>query len=183
MTERAAHVLSRTLIHQGRVVNLARHEVQLPNGAVTNLDIFEHPGASAVVPFDGTHVTLIRQFRYAAGEYLYEIPAGTLEKGEDPRDCAARELVEEAGVRAAKITSLGRIFTVPSFCTEVIHLFLAEDLTPAKTALEHDEVITGTTKVSFVEAFAMIADGRICDGKSIAGLHHAARATGHLRVS
>jgi ADP-ribose pyrophosphatase len=170
-------------IYQGRIINLARHEVELPNGAVTMLDIFEHPGASAVVPFDGSRVTLIRQYRYAAGGYLWEIPAGTLEQGEDPLACAQRELTEEAGFKAGRITRLGRVLTVPSFCTEIIHLFLAEDLVKAATAHEADEVIDDVRQVSFAEAFEMIARGEICDGKSIAGLTHAARVTGHLQVT
>lgn len=173
---------SKEQIYQGRILNLARHEVELPNGAVTKLDIFEHPGASAVVPFDGTHVTLIRQYRYAAGGYLWEIPAGTLERGEDPLDCAKRELTEEAGLVAGRVTRLGRVLTVPSFCTEIIHLFLAEELEKAPTAHEQDEVIDDVRRVTFPEVFEMIALGEVCDGKSIAGLVHAARATGHLGV-
>jgi ADP-ribose pyrophosphatase len=173
--------MKREPIYQGRILNLARHDVTLPSGVTTSLDIFEHPGAAAIVPYDGERVILIRQYRYAAGGYLWEIPAGTLEKGEEPIACARRELVEEAGVRSDHIRPLGKIFTVPSFCTEIIWLFLAEQLEPADVARDVDEVIDEVRAVPFDEALMMIARGEICDGKSISGLHLAAQTLGFVR--
>lgn len=163
-------------IYQGRVLNLVREHVTLPGGNQTELDVFYHPGASAIVALDDEQrVTLIHQYRFAAGGWLWEVPAGTLDGGEDPETCAHRELLEEAGLRAERWTKLGRIFTVPGFCTEIIHLFLAEGLTGDATAHEHDEVIDEIRPVPLEEALAMIDRGEIEDAKSIAALTRAAR--------
>jgi ADP-ribose pyrophosphatase len=148
-------------------------EVTLPNGVTVTLELIRHPGAAAVVAVDADNrVTLIHQYRHAAGGFLWEIPAGTLELGEEPAVCAARELREEAGLIAAELTSLGSILTVPGFCDERIHLFLARHLTTAPQQLDHDEVLT-VTQVALSRALAMIASGEIQDAKTIVGLHHA----------
>ncbi|TAJ25726.1 MAG: NUDIX hydrolase, partial [Nitrospirae bacterium] len=113
-------------IYTGKVVTLNLETVTLPNGQSVELEIIRHPGAAAMVPMknDGT-VVLIKQYRHAAGGFIYEIPAGKLHPGEDPRDCAARELEEEIGYRAAKLELLFSIFTAPGFADEVIHIYLA----------------------------------------------------------
>lgn len=161
-------------IYKGRVVDLRLEPVDLPNGKRIELEVIHHPGASAVVAVDDErHVTLIRQFRHAAGGFIREIPAGTLNPGEDPRACAARELTEETGLVAAEIIPLGSILTTPGFCDERIHLFLARGLTPAAQKLDHDEVLT-VERVPLQEALEMVARDEIQDAKSIAGLCRAA---------
>ncbi|GBD25802.1 ADP-ribose pyrophosphatase [bacterium HR30] len=161
-------------IYRGKVVNLWLEEVQLPNGSHVSLEIVRHPGAAAVVPFhsDG-EVTLIRQYRHAAGGFIWEVPAGKLD-GEDPAVCALRELKEEAGLAAARLTYLGWIFTTPGFTDEKIHLYLAEELSPAPQRLEHDEVIS-CERVSLEEAVAMVIRGEIVDAKSAIALFLAAQ--------
>lgn len=160
-------------IYRGRVVNLHLETVTLPNGATLDLEVVRHPGAAAVVPVTpkGT-VLLIRQFRHAAGGYIYEIPAGKLDPGEDPRQCAAREVEEEIGYRAASLEPLVSFFTTPGFTDEVIHVFLATGLTPGKQHLDDDEVLE-VIEMSLDDAIARIADGTIQDAKTIIGLQTA----------
>src|SRR5437867_2730569 len=157
-------------IYKGRVVHLTAEEIVLPNGHRMELEIVRHPGASAIVPMTaGGDVILIRQFRYAVGGFIYEVPAGKLSPGEPPEECAARELTEEAGVVAGRMTRLGSIVTTPGFTDEVIHLFLAEELRPASTSHERDEVIT-LLRRPLGECLSMIAREEITDAKSICAL-------------
>jgi len=124
-----------------------------------------------VVPVtkDG-RIILIRQYRYAGGGYLYEIPAGTLNKGERPIDCARREIVEEIGYKARRFTRLKTILTTPGFTNEKIHIYLAEDLVPARSKLDADEVIE-VRIFKKDEVIKMIWDGKIKDAKSLIGLY------------
>ena len=162
------------------MVNLDVETVTLPNGATVDLEIIRHPGAVAVVPLkaDGT-VLLIRQYRHAAGGYIYEVPAGKLDPGEEPRHCAARELEEEVGHRASSLSHLLSFYTTPGFTDEVIHLFLATGLTPGTQNLEHDEVLE-VVEMPLEQAMRHIADGTIRDAKTIIGLQ-AAYLTRHPR--
>lgn len=157
-------------IYTGRVVTLNLDTVTLPNGATIELEIIRHPGAAAVVPMkdDGT-VVLIRQFRHAAGGFIYEIPAGKLGPGENPLLCAAREMEEEIGYRAGSLDLLASIFTAPGFADEVIHIYLGTDLSPSKQQLEHDEVLE-VVEMPLEQALGLIQDGTIRDGKTIVGL-------------
>ena len=147
--------------------------VTLPNGATIELEMIHHPGAAAVVPMkeDGT-VILIRQYRHAAGGYIYEIPAGKLHPGEDPKLCAARELQEEIGYRADSLELLTSILTTPGFTDEVIHIYKGTGLTKGKQDLDHDEVIE-IVELPLEKALAQIIDGTIRDGKTIVGLQTA----------
>jgi ADP-ribose pyrophosphatase len=164
------------LIYEGHKINLHREDIELPGGTPYKLDVFHHPGASAIVPLhDDGRVTLLHQYRWAAGGFIWEVPAGTLDGGEDPAVCARRELQEETGLHAERWTKVGRIFTVPSFCTEIIHLYVAEGLSQAETAHEEDEVIDEIRAVPLQEALAMIDHGDIVDAKSIAALFHTDR--------
>lgn len=166
-------------IYRGRIVNLRLEPVKLPTGVEIQLELMDHPGAAAVVALDDEgRVALIRQYRHAASGYLWEIPAGTLDVGEHPDTCAARELEEEAGVRAGEMVKLGSIFTAPGFCNEVIHVYLARGLSEVPTRRDHDEVITEVRKVPLDEALAMIARGEIQDAKSCYGLFRAAQELG-----
>jgi len=159
-----------TTVYKGRVVEFNLEEARLPNGRTVQLEILRHPGASAVVPLqeDG-QVVLIRQYRHAAGGMIYEIPAGRLDPGEAPLDCARRELAEEVGREASQWERLGAIWTTPGFTDEKIHLFLARQLTSVGQALEHDEVIE-VVKRPLEEVIAMIRRGEIEDGKTICAL-------------
>ena len=160
-------------IFKGRVVTLDIDTVTLPNGATIELEMIHHPGAAAVVPMkdDGT-VILIRQYRHAAGGYIYEIPAGKLHPGEDPKLCAARELQEEIGYRADSLELLASILTTPGFTDEVIHIYKGTGLTKGKQDLDHDEVIE-IVELPLEKALAQIIDGTIRDGKTIVGLQTA----------
>ena len=157
-------------IYSGKVIVLNLETVTLPNGTTVELEIVRHPGAAAIVPLkaDGT-VTLIRQYRHAAGGFIYEIPAGKLDKGEDPLACAARELEEEVGYRAERFELLTSIFTAPGFADEVIHIYLATGLTQGRQQLDHDEILE-INEVPLEKAVGMIRAGEIRDAKSIVGL-------------
>jgi ADP-ribose pyrophosphatase len=170
--------MSARRIYAGRIITLWLEDATLPTGRHLTLEIVHHPGASAVVALDAQNeVTLVRQFRHAAGGYIWEVPAGTLGADEDPADCAARELREEAGLVAGQWTPLGSIFTTPGFCNERIHLFLARRLSGAEQALDDDEVLT-VGRVPLRQALEMIAAGEINDAKSIAALYRAAAVLG-----
>jgi ADP-ribose pyrophosphatase len=157
-------------IYRGRVIDLNVETVRLPNGATVDLEIIHHPGAAAVVPMkDEDTVLLIRQYRHAAGGYILEIPAGTLHPGEDPRDCAARELEEEIGFRASALEPVITFFTTPGFTDEVIHIYKGTGLTPGTQNLDHDEVLE-VIELPLERAIGQIEDGTIRDGKSIIGL-------------
>jgi ADP-ribose pyrophosphatase len=157
-------------IYKGRIVNLNLETVRLPNGATVELEIIHHPGAAAIVAMkDEETVLLIRQYRHAAGGYILEIPAGTLRPGEDPRDCAARELEEEIGFRPSALEPVVTFFTTPGFTDEVIHIYKATGLTPGKQNLDHDEVLE-VVELPLKEAIVRIGDSTIRDGKTIVGL-------------
>ena len=161
-------------------IQVDREMVRLPNGREVELDIVHHPGAAAVVPFlSDDEVLLIRQYRHAAGGSILEVPAGKLDAGEAPELCAARELEEEAGVRAGRLERLGRIFTTPGFTDEVIHLFAAFDLTPVPARPEADEVIE-VMRVTLARALEFVWNGELDDAKSAIALVHAARRVGRL---
>jgi ADP-ribose pyrophosphatase len=157
-------------IYTGKVVTLNIDTVRLPNGVTVDLETIRHPGAAAVVPIKNDEtVVLIRQFRHAAGGFIYEIPAGKLSPGEDPLNCAARELEEEVGYRASTFELLSSIFTAPGFADEVIHIYKATGLTKGRQHLDRDEVLE-IVEMPLREAIARIQDGTIRDGKSIVGL-------------
>jgi ADP-ribose pyrophosphatase len=170
--------VSSTRAYNGRVISLDVDEVRFPDGSVGSLEMIRHPGASAVVPLldadaDDPHVLLIRQYRYAADGYLYEIPAGRLDPGETPLDCARRELAEETGYRAARVEHLFTMFTTPGFTDEKIHLYLATGLTPGETDRDVDEFMELVpTRLS--RALSMVEQGEIQDAKTALALLYAA---------
>lgn len=162
--------LSSQRVYTGRLLKIDRDEVLLPNGRKTDLEMVRHPGASAIVPFvGGDDVLLVRQFRYAAGGFILEVPAGTLQPGEEPEACARREVEEESGHRAGRLVLLASIRTTPGFSDEIIHLYAAYDLTPVAQRLDHDEVLT-VERLSLAHALELIRDGGIVDAKSICAL-------------
>jgi ADP-ribose pyrophosphatase len=168
-------LISSRLIHDGRVVHLSVDRVRFPDGKEGELELIRHKGATAIVPLMGgaldpdPEVVLIRQYRYAAQGFVFEIPAGLREEGESWEACAQRELEEETGYLGAEFRLLTSIFTTPGFTNEVIHLFLATGLTPGKTRRDHDEFIE-VIHLPLAEALAMVGRGEIADAKSIAGL-------------
>ena len=162
--------LSSRLLHEGRNFDFLVDEVALPNGHVTQRDIVRHPGAVAIVPILGDgRVVLIRQFRYAAGKAILEIPAGTLEKGEPPLECAARELREETGYAAKELEPLLNCFMAPGYSDEVIHFFVARGLSVVGDDPEIDEEITLELH-SLEEVRRMIDENVIEDAKTIVGI-------------
>ena len=166
-------------VYTGRVINLDVDQVRFPDGSIGELEMIRHPGASAVVPFlsdptgDDPQVLLIRQYRYAANGYMYEIPAGRLDDGEEPATCARRELKEETGCTAERVEHLYTLYTTPGFTDERIHLFMAVGLTRGETGHEADEFMEIET-IPLSKALAMIAAGEIQDAKTALGLLFAA---------
>ena len=160
----------------GRVFRLRQETVRLPNGREARLDLIRHPGAAAVVPLDGDgQVLLVRQDRHATGRWLLEVPAGTLGAGEDPAACAHREMIEEAGYRAAALEELGWIWTTPGFTDERIWLYLATGLEVAEQKLDEDELMS-VERLPFEEAVRRAESGEIEDGKSVCALLRARAA-------
>ena len=157
-------------VFTGKVLTLNIDTVTLPNGFTVDLEIVRHPGAAAVVPLkDNGTVVLIKQFRDAAGGFIYEIPAGKLHPGEDPMHCAARELEEEIGYVAGRLELLTSILTAPGFTDEVIHIYKATGMTAGRQQLDRDEVLE-VLEISLEEAIKMIKAGTIRDAKTIVGL-------------
>lgn len=163
------------VVYEGSFLRLEVERVELPNGNQIDLEIVHHPGAAAVVPFlDPNRILMLRQYRHAAGEYLWEIPAGKLEPGEDPLECAHRELREETGYRSGRIERVGSLLTTPGFSDERIHLFFAWDLEAGESAHEPGEVIS-VHEIDLDEVLARIDSGEIVDGKTLAALLHVTR--------
>lgn len=166
-------------IYTGRIVNLDVDQVRFPDGSTGELELIRHPGASAIVPClsdpagEDPQILLLRQYRYAADGYLYEVPAGRMEPGESPLDCARRELQEETGCTAAEIEPLITIYTTPGFTDEVIHLYLATGLTRGATARDADEFFEVET-LSLSRALEMIERGEIRDAKTVVALLYSA---------
>lgn len=175
MTE---EILHSEYLYRGRVVKLRLDQVRLPNRNVVAREIVEHRGAVAIVALDAQHhVIMVRQYRSAAARAMLEIPAGTLEDGEDPALCATRELKEETGYSALDWRELGSFFSSPGFCTEKMTLYLAQHLTAGNAAPEDDELLH-VERVPFADALAKIERGEIVDAKTIVGILRVARLLG-----
>lgn len=159
-----------TVVYRGNVLTLRVDDVELPSGKRSRREVVEHPGGVAVVAVDRDgSVILVRQYRYPVRSALWEIPAGKLDPGEDPRECAARELEEETGYRAAVLEEVVPFYTSPGFCDEALHLFFARGLTAGEDRPEEDEIIE-TRRVPRAGLDEMIARGEIRDGKTLLGL-------------
>ncbi len=168
-------LVSTERVYSGRIVNLDLDTVGFPDGTTGRLEMLRHPGAAAVVPFlDDLHapdprVLLIRQFRHAADGFIWEVPAGRLDAGESPEQCAERELEEETGKRSGRLERLTTILTTPGFTDEKIHLFAAYDLTEGHTRREVDEFME-LHPLRWSEVMASIRAGDITDGKTLISL-------------
>jgi ADP-ribose pyrophosphatase len=171
----AAERLSTRTIFRGRVVELSVDRVRLPNGRESDMEIVHFAGAAAVLPIvataDGEEAVLVRQYRHAAGGWLLELPAGKLDPGEDPEDCARRELAEETGYRAAELEPLGWIWSTPGATDERIWLFAARDVEGdgGGSALEDDEVLE-LCRLPLAEAVRRAVAGEIHDAKTACAL-------------
>ena len=162
--------MSRRSIFKGRKLELVLDSVRLPNGRDVERELVLHPGAVVIVPLLRPGVILLlKQYRHAVGGELYELPAGTLEPDEPPEACAARELVEETGFRAASLRILTRFWSSPGILREEMHLFLAQDLERTRQDLDVDEMIE-VQEVRLEDAVEMVRDGRIADAKTIVGV-------------
>jgi len=163
-------LLSEEIIFNGRILDLARENHRLPDGREARFEIIHHPGGAAALPVDQDgRLLLIRQFRPAARASIIEIPAGRLEPGEDPASCILRELQEEVGRKAGKVELLHQIYSAVGFCREVIHIYLATELTPTATALEDHEFIE-LLPLTPAAAFELVDAGQISDAKTLIAL-------------
>lgn len=157
-------------VYEGRFIALRVDTITLSDGATARRDVLEHPGAVAIVPIaDNGEVVLVTQYRHAVGEWLLEIPAGTLEQGEDPDWCAARELEEETGYTASRMRRLFSMYMAPGYCTELLHVYVAEGLAQGQPHPDDDERIE-VTRIPLTDIPDMIQNGRIRDAKTIAAL-------------
>ncbi len=165
--------------YTGRVISVDLDRVRFPDGSEGELEMIRHPGASAVLPFlsdpegEDPQVLLIRQYRYAADSFIYEIPAGRLEAGEDPIICARRELLEETGCSAGRLDLLTTIHTTPGFTDERIHLYMASQLTEGNVSRESDEFIE-VQSFRLSDVLEMVSGGQITDGKTIVAVLYSA---------
>ena len=167
-----AKINNSVILHQGRPFAFVKENVTLENGTTVDSDVVRHPGAAAIVPsIKNDRLIMLRQYRHAIGHHIWEIPAGTLEPGEDPLECAKRELIEETGYSGRQWEKIGEITPVPGYSDERIHIFVATDLTPAEQNLDVDEVLD-VHQVSFKKAVEMIEKGQIQDSKTISGLYY-----------
>ncbi len=154
-------------IFRGKILDVSTKKIRLPNGYVTRIDIIKHPGAVLMAPFlSKDKVIMLKQFRPVIGAYIYELPAGTLEKNENPLVCARREMIEETGYKTEKITKLGFIVPVPGYSTEKIFIYKAEKLSKTKRLHQKDEVIETLIK-SKKEIRQLFKAGKIIDAKTI----------------
>jgi ADP-ribose pyrophosphatase len=171
-------LVSRNNLYEGKILDLGIETHAMPDGRQSDFEVIRHPGGSAVLPVlsDG-RLLLIKQFRPSVGEMVYEIPAGRLETGESPAECAARELIEEAGYSADELLLLGTFWSTVGFCDEKIFLYLARSLNQAEQKLEQDELID-LCPMPLATAIEKIENGEILDSKTqLAVLHYQRRCT------
>jgi ADP-ribose pyrophosphatase len=166
--------LSSTHPWAGRKIRVRVDEVERSDGHRTTREIVEHPGAVAILAWDGERLAMVRQWRHATGGILLEIPAGTLEPDEPPLAAAERELAEEVGLAAHRWQAGPQFYTAPGFCDELMHLYLATGLTDASAEADADEVLEPAW-LSLADALAAIDDGRIRDAKTMVGVAWLAR--------
>ncbi len=159
------------IIREGYVFDLKVDQIQYDSGNNSVREVAIHHGGAVVVPVkDDGKIVFVSQYRYPLDKFLIELPAGKLEKGEDPDLCAPRELEEETGYRSANIVKLGSIYTTPGFCTEELHIYMAKDLTPGPTRREEGEYGMQTLEFTMEEINEKIRSGEIKDAKTISGI-------------
>jgi ADP-ribose pyrophosphatase len=156
---------------QGRAFDVRVDEVRLPNGASTSLDIVEHVNAVTILPIDSDgQIWFVRQYRHPTGEEILELPAGTLEAGEDPSACAHREIQEEIGMGAGSLVKIGSYFLAPGYSTEYMFVYLATDLFPSTLPQDEDEFLT-VVRHPLSRVFECVRSGELQDAKTLASLY------------
>lgn len=156
-------------VFQGLVFEVRRDDVSFPNGKESQRDVVQHPGAVVILPINekNSSLVMIKQYRHAILESIYEFPAGTLEEGEDPLDCAKREITEEISYGAKEMIPIGTLFPAPGFCNELQHLFVARGLYPESNIGDEDEIIA-VEEISPAGFEELIVSNAMVDAKSIA---------------
>lgn len=163
-------IKKRKVVFNGRLLHLEVQERLFPNGNTIRLEVIKHPGAALIVPFlTKDKIVFIKQYRAVIDDYIYELPAGTLDKNEKPIECARREIIEEIGYSAKKITRLGEIVPVPGYSTERIFIFKAEQLVKKEVQPEYDEVITKVV-MDKKRVKSLLKNGKLIDAKTISAL-------------
>ncbi len=162
--------IKRNEVFKGKIIEVVQDTILMPHGKEVIREIIIHNGASAIIPIDNDgNIIFVRQYRHPALEHILEIPAGTLEKDEDPYDCAERELEEETGFKASKIEFLTKMYSAVGFCTEMLHIYIAEGLYEGKQNLDEDEFVA-IEKYSLDESVEMIFNGKIKDSKTMVAI-------------
>ncbi len=158
-------------IYKGKIFDLYERTIKYPDGKTAKYDVLTHNGAAAIVPIDEEkNFYFVRQYRPAIEEFLLEIPAGLVEVGEDPKNCADRETQEEIGLKPEKVTLLGEFYLAPGYSNEYMYLYLAEGLTESKLIEDHDEYIEEIVSISFDEVKQKLRCNYFKDVKTIVGL-------------
>jgi ADP-ribose pyrophosphatase len=166
-------LLKRKIIYEGKVFNILVDDVQYPSGNHSIREVAEHLGGAVILAvFPDKNILLIKQHRYPIDKYIFELPAGKLDPNETPLDCAKRELEEETGYKATDWQKLTAIYTTPGFCTEQLHIYMAQDLYPAENGrnLEEGELTMTLEILPLKKAMEMIESQEIVDGKTICGI-------------
>ena len=162
--------LSGEVKYRGVIVNIELDQVELSDGSKSRREVVRHPGGVTVLPLDrDSNVVMVRQWRYPMGQEVLELPAGKLEPGEDPAQAGLRELKEETGYTCTSYESLGKIYATPGYCSEVLHLFLARDLTPGETCPDEGELLN-VVRYPFQEVVDMVLRDEIHDAKTVAAV-------------
>lgn len=169
MTEYTEELVKAETVYEGRLLTVRVDTVRLPDGREATRDIVQHPGAVAMVPLIGDEVVMVRQWRQPLARVMLEIPAGTLTPGEAPEDCAARELAEEIGYVPGRLTHLASVGLAPGYSSEVIHIYLAEGLTPHRESPDDDEILT-PERLPLAEVARRCAAGEVDDAKTVVGV-------------
>lgn len=161
------------IIFTGKVFNIQVDKIIYESGNPGVREIVRHPGGAVVIAVTNENkIILVKQYRYPLEKIIYELPAGKLDKNEDPLDCAMRELIEETGYIASKMEKLGFIYSSPGFCDEILHIFLARDLTAGKHKREEGEIGMEVLEFELEKIEEMIITGEICDAKTICGIYY-----------
>ncbi len=159
-------------IFKGFVFDVKVDQIEYNSGNKGVREVILHNGGAVVVPVkDDGKIILVKQYRYPFDEFMYELPAGKLELNEDPKECATRELTEETGYSSDSISSLGKIYTSPGFCNEILYMFLAKNLKAGNHNREEGEDGMEVFEFTLEEVNKMITDGKIVDSKTISGIH------------
>ena len=160
-------IVSSEMIYDGKIIKVRKDQVRLPDGKIAMREIVTHYGGVCILIIDGEYTYIVRQFRNPSGKVLIELPAGKLEKDEDPTSAAIREVSEEVGLVANSIHSLGKVHSSPGFCSEIIYLYYCDDFKRGEQSLDEDEYLS-YEKIKISDFEKMIASGEVEDAKSLA---------------